>query len=114
MSVYWFGDYSGCVTTPPADGTRLSVYRWIVQFWLACRERAWAIGSPVFPSTNHIWASGVVASLVNNGDGTYTVTDPAANGGSGWAVNRFAGFHDAGTPWIPADYDLVFDDLDPE
>src|SRR5690348_7431104 len=86
------GSTGGWNLVPPPNATDIQLYNWIVQFWLAARERAWAVGGLHFPGTSFVWASGIVASMTNNGDGTWTISDPNANGGAGYDVDRWFGF----------------------
>jgi hypothetical protein len=102
---------------PPATDVDIVAYAWAIQFWKAARERAQAAAglgtaNGFWPRTNHDWTGpGSIATLVDNHDGTHTLTDtnstylPAVN-------NRWFSYTDLSAPWIPAFYDCVFDDLD--
>lgn len=102
---------------PPATGVDIIAYAWAIQFWKAARERAWAAGTigtanGLWPRTNHVWNLGTIATLVDNHNGTYTLTDNADGPTIPAANNRWFGYSDVSAPWIPPYYDLVFDDAD--
>jgi hypothetical protein len=87
--------------------TDVQKYDWIRQLWEAVRERGWCTagtvtenttGSPtrqevsnaIFPGGNIVWGGGFITSLVDNEDGTWTLTD---------ANNAAAGGPDNGHWW---------------
>lgn len=95
----------GFTNFPPSTGSDINSYAWFNQIWKAVQERAWSVGEVAWPPTNFRWATGTVSSLVNNNDGTYTATVSGAT----YATNRFAGYSNPSTPWVPRDYDFIID-----
>lgn len=102
---------------PPTSGQAFSKYYWASQPYLATQERAWATGVVAWPPPTFVWGNGNVGSLVNNNNGTYTLTDSGASGmivptpctGIGTVPRWFNYNATVCAPTIPKFYDLIID-----
>jgi hypothetical protein len=94
----------------------IQVWSWLVQAWLAMRERhSVSSNNLIWPPPDDwgIFSSGSVDTVFDNGDGTMTVTPGSGyvspGGGSGCSTPRFAPGYNCGEclPNIPSTYDLI-------
>lgn len=96
-----------------------SRYLVLIQFWMAIRQRYWALGQYIWPQTNFTWAQGVVGGIVQGADGKFVITDGSNNKwrpeSPDFTGKTWAGGSAISVPYRPTSYDLIisFDDLDP-
>lgn len=78
---------------PPTAARKLQEYAWLRQFWDAVRERlAIAGGTPEstrWPPSTHVWDSGTITAIADNGDGTVTFSDATKDWIDGGGVKRW-------------------------
>src|SRR6266516_275068 len=107
-------------STTPALATDVDLYDWLIKIWKACRERGWASGAEFFPRTTIVHDiepyptsyaaapgyTGKIDFFTANGD-TYTLIDSS----KAWSPNpnRWFGFDNSATPWLPQYYDVVIE-----
>ncbi len=117
----WINFPNGEPTSPPSDRSFVARWRYRIQPWEALAERWAAVypEQPHYPPPNVVWEFGVVDSIADNGDGTYTV---AASGVGDWGGDthctseRWVSYScepACATAHIPNSYDLIIE-VDPD
>ncbi len=119
------------VGLPTPGGTKRREYKIVMKLWKAVQERQWMFNNnPIWPRVATIWAEGIITSLVDNEDGTWTLTDstkaaaptgqpdvgyywnggrifPACCGPNHWVGLSCTTCSAQGMPYIPAFFDVI-------
>lgn len=114
--------YTTWTSMPPATLARVaSDYLFYDQICQALVEKRKALGFRIWPDVSFTWGEGLVGSIADNNDGTFTLTDgtsPAndwsSTGDPDFSGKVWAGGSSPNTPYRPTSFDLIisFNDQD--